>query len=176
MSVLRFKLTMSGDRTAVSLKVGEETADGPFLFDNTAGSRISKVLNDFSNGIASFDDVREAGTYPDSLVLTERDHDQLYDRLGWISPAIADVLVRKQIGMAALYLGVPPQNRLLRRLNNVLRGPRNRPRSCGPISFVCRESDDIDEAYSRDYDVEWLRFEPVALVSAVTDALAKARQ
>ena len=113
---------------------------------------------------------------PDSLVLTERDHDQLHDRLGRISPAIADVLVRKQIGMSALYLGVSPQNRLLRRLTNVLRSPRNRPGSCGPIYFVCRESDDIDEAYWRDYDVEWLRFEPVALVSALTDALAKARQ
>jgi len=113
---------------------------------------------------------------PDSLVLTERDHDQLYDRLGRISPAIADVLVRKQIGMAALYLGVSPQNRLLRRLTNVLRSPRNRPGSCGPIYFVCRESDDIDEAYWRDYDVEWLRFEPIALVSALSGALAKARQ
>lgn len=113
---------------------------------------------------------------PDSLVLTERDHDQLYDRLGRISPAIADVMVRKQIGMAALYLGVSPQNRLLRRLTNVLRSPRNRPGSCGPIYFVCRESDDIDEAYWRDYDVEWLKFEPVALVTALTDALAKARQ
>jgi hypothetical protein len=78
--------------------------------------------------------------------------------------------------MSALYLGVSPQNRLLRRLTNVLRSPRNRPGSCGPIYFVCRESDDIDEAYWRDYDVEWLRFEPVALVSALTDALAKARQ
>jgi hypothetical protein len=113
---------------------------------------------------------------PDSLVLTERDHDQLYDRLGRISPAIADVLVRKQIGMTALYLGVSPQNRLLRRLTNVLRSPRNRPGSCGPIYFVCRESDDIDEAYWRDYDVEWLRFEPIALVSALSSALVKARQ
>lgn len=113
---------------------------------------------------------------PDSLVLTERDHDQLYDRLGRISPAIADVLVRKQIGMTALYLGVSPQNRLLRRLTNVLRSPRNRPGSCGPIYFVCRESDDIDEAYWRDYDVEWLRFEPIALVTALSSALAKARQ
>jgi hypothetical protein len=113
---------------------------------------------------------------PDSLVLTERDHDQLHDRLGRISPAIADVLVRKQIGMTALYLGVSPQNRLLRRLTNVLRSPRNRPGSCGPIYFVCRESDDIDEAYWRDYDVEWLRFEPIALVSALSNALVKARQ
>jgi hypothetical protein len=113
---------------------------------------------------------------PDSLILTERDHDQLYDRLGRISPAIADVLVRKQIGMTALYLGVSPQNRLLRRLTNVLRSPRNRPGSCGPIYFVCRESDDIDEAYWRDYDVEWLRFEPIAFVSALSNALVKARQ
>ena len=113
---------------------------------------------------------------PDSLVLTERDHDQLYDRLGRISPAIADVLVRKQIGMTALYLGVSPQNRLLRRLTNVLRSPRNRPGSCGPIYFVCRESDDIDEAYWRDYDVVWLRFEPIELVSALSNALVKARQ
>jgi hypothetical protein len=113
---------------------------------------------------------------PDSLVLTERDHDQLYDRLGRISPAIADVLVRKQIGMTALYLGVSPQNRLLRRLTNVLRSPRNRPGSCGPIYFACRESDDIDEAYWRDYDVEWLKFEPIALVTALSDALIKARQ
>jgi hypothetical protein len=113
---------------------------------------------------------------PDSLVLTERDHDQLYDRLGRISPAIADVLVRKQIGMTALYLGVSPQNRLLRRLTNVLRSPRTRPGSCGPIYFACRESDDIDEAYWTDYDVEWLRFEPLELVSALSDALAKARQ
>lgn len=112
---------------------------------------------------------------PDSLVLTERDHDQLYDRLGRMSPAIADVMVRKQIGMSALYLGVSPHNRLLRRLTNVLRSPRNRPGSCGPIYFACRESDDIDDAYWRDYDVEWLRFEPVELVAAVSDALARAR-
>jgi hypothetical protein len=113
---------------------------------------------------------------PDSLVLTERDHDVLYDRLGRIAPSIADVLVRKQIGMTALYLGVSPHNRLLRRLTNVLRSPKNRPGSCGPIYFACRESDDIDEAYWRDYDVEWLKFEPVALVAALSDALVKARQ
>jgi hypothetical protein len=79
MSVLRFKLTMNGDRTAVSLKVGSESADGPFLFENPEGSRISKVLNDFSGGIASFDDVREIGTYLFSGLL-QGDVEKLFDK------------------------------------------------------------------------------------------------
>ncbi len=79
MSVLRFKLTMNGDRTAVSLKVGTESADGPFLFENPEGSRISKVLNDFSSGIASFDDVREIGTYLFSGLL-QGDVEKLFDK------------------------------------------------------------------------------------------------
>jgi len=37
-------------------------------------------------------------------------------------------------------------------------------------------ADDIDEAYWRDYDVVWLRFEPIELVSALSNALVKARQ
>lgn len=110
------------------------------------------------------------GHYVDgeSLVLTERDHDALFDRLGRMSPAVADALVRKQIGMSALYLGVSPRNRLARRLTSVLRGKKNRPSTCGPVYFASAEADEGVEAYWDEYEVRWLRLGPEKLLQEVS--------
>ena len=87
----------------------------------------------------------------DSLVLTERDHELLIDRMMSLSSQVTD-LSRKSVGRSLLFIGVSPNDQLIRRLTRSLRG---NTRTQGPMYFVCADKGDGD-AYWDDYEVQWL--------------------
>ncbi len=90
----------------------------------------------------------------DSLVLTEDDHEKLWDRLGLISPIVKE-LMKGRAGRSSLILGLSPRDLLLKRLSTrVLEASENR--SQGPTFFVCDSHSKIDEAYWEKYDVRWI--------------------
>jgi hypothetical protein len=95
--------------------------------------------------------VRGVYNEEDSLVLTERDHELLIDRMMNLSSQVTD-LSRKSVGRSLLFLGVSPNDQLIRRLTRALRG---NTRTQGPMYFVCADKGDGD-AYWDDYNVQWL--------------------
>ena len=113
--------------------------------------------------------VHVRGTYKraDSLVLTERDHDRLWDRIGRMTPEIS-WLIRGHMGHSLLLLGVSPRDPLVRRLITRLLDQATRNR--GPIFFLCRPGEKGDP-YWEEYSVVWIEGDLEALTSAITQAL-----
>jgi hypothetical protein len=111
------------------------------------------------------------GTFKDgeSLVLTERDHEELWDRMRRLSPHITD-LTRKRLGVSLLYIGVSPRDPLVRRLTHALRGGTGNGGTAatqGPLFFVAPDHSPVDDAYWEEYDVQWLDLPADQLVAAV---------
>jgi hypothetical protein len=107
--------------------------------------------------------VRGVYSEEDSLVLTERDHELLLDRMMCLSSQVTD-LTRKSVGRSLLYVGVSPRDPLIRRLTRALRG---NGRNQGRMYFVSPDQLEGD-AYWDDYNVKWLPMKLEEFMCAVT--------
>ena len=139
-------------------------------------SRVFRTLHSVDEKAAGLHDetlvvhVRGVYSQDDSLVLTERDHELLLDRMMNLSSQVSD-LARKSVGRSLLYLGVSPRDPLIRRLTRAVRG---NGRNQGPMYFVIPDQTDED-AYWDDYDVRWLPMKLEDFMAAVADAGSGAR-
>jgi hypothetical protein len=89
-----------------------------------------------------------------SLILTEEDHELLYERLSRLSPVLRDHL-RGGVGRSALFVGVSPRDELARRVaSQVLEAGENRIQ--GPTFFVAGYHSMADDAYWDKYRVRWI--------------------
>ncbi|MCP4655078.1 MAG: CHAT domain-containing protein [bacterium] len=111
--------------------------------------------------------VRGTHRQAESLVLTEREHDQLWDRMAQMTPEIAE-LVRGHLGRSLLLLGVHPRGRLVKRLVSKLLDNVS-PRTLGPVFFVCREGEP-EEPYWAEFPVVRIEAELEDVVRALTEA------
>lgn len=90
---------------------------------------------------------------PDTLVLTETDHDDLDDQLDRVSKEIADLF--DQSARAVVFLGVSPRDLAVRRMCRKLlkTAPRH---TQGPRYFICADSSAVDRAYWERFRVRWI--------------------
>ena len=114
--------------------------------------------------------VHVRGTYQngDSLVLTEQDHQILWDRLGKMAPELTR-LVRGPELRSILLLGVNPRDPLVKRLfSKLLEGLSERSR--GPVFFVCCKGEEGDPYWDR-YHVHWIEADLEGFVTSLSQAV-----
>jgi hypothetical protein len=114
--------------------------------------------------------VRGTHKRADSLVLTEQDHDKLWDRIGRMTPEIAE-LVRGHIGRSPLFLGINPRDPLVKRLISKLLEQASR-NTMGPVFFLCRPGEKGD-SYWEEFPVVWVEGDLENLILAVTQAVSQ---
>jgi hypothetical protein len=105
----------------------------------------------------------------DTLVLTEEEHDQLWDRLTKIPPQVA-ALVHGAKLRSLLFLGIHPRDPLAHRLGAKLLDPRI-SKSVGPVYFVHPSPTPVDEAFWDNYRVEWIKADAGDVVHGLDAAL-----
>lgn len=105
----------------------------------------------------------------ESVVLTDRDHEDRFDALAKPAPDILDLLTGDG-GRAVLFIGVSPRDPLLRRLCTQ---HLDKPDMQGPRFFVHPAAGPADEAYWQLFDVIWIRESPVAVVETLTQLEAE---
>jgi hypothetical protein len=110
--------------------------------------------------------VRGAVTAPKTLVLTERDHDELADRLTRPSAAVTN-LAKGRLGQSLLFVGVDPRDPTARAFARRLRDVEVQ----GPWYFVTADYSGVDEAYWAQLKVTMIRAEPGMLIEALVDEL-----
>ncbi|MES1245897.1 MAG: CHAT domain-containing protein [Acidobacteriota bacterium] len=116
--------------------------------------------------------VRGTHKFVDSLVLTEQDHDELWDRLGRMSQAVTD-LVRGFYGRSLLFLGASPRDPLVKRLAaKLLEQVPHKKR--GPMFFVCSK-DAQKDPYWDTFSVTWIEGELTEIVLALTNAVRQGK-
>jgi hypothetical protein len=111
------------------------------------------------------------GTVKDerSLVLTEEDHDTLWQLLSSLPSRIVE-LTRGKAGRSVLFMGVSPRDPLVRRLSlQLLETGKNRLQ--GPTYFVCADHTAVDDAYWEKYDVNWIPMGCEELVASIAQSL-----
>jgi hypothetical protein len=106
---------------------------------------------------------------PQTLVLSEADHETLLDGIREMCSDITD-LTRKTIGRSLLYVGLHPRDLLVRKLTLALRGaPEMQSRTAqGPLFFAYAGDTAPYESYWSRYNVTWLRMSTEDLVSALS--------
>jgi hypothetical protein len=100
----------------------------------------------------------------ESVVLTDRDHEDRFDALANPAPDILD-LITGDGGRAMLFLGASPRDPLLRRL---CAQHLDKPDMQGPRFFVHPAAGPADEAYWQLFDVVWIREPPAAVVETLS--------
>ena len=105
----------------------------------------------------------------ESLILTEEDHDKLWQRLQQLNNQIVQLVAG--FGRAILLLGVSPQDTLIRRFLHQLR-PGGLSKKQGSLFFVCRDQSPVDEAYWARYETQWLSEDPAEVIAMITGLLA----
>ena len=105
-----------------------------------------------------------------SLVLTEEDHELLWERMGRL-PRQTLEFMRGGLGCSRLYMGISPRDPLIRRLSRQLLGEGSSGIQ-GPTFIVCAEPTQVDEAYWQRYDVHWIPSPLDDFVEALTRAVA----
>jgi hypothetical protein len=107
------------------------------------------------------------GTFLDegSLVLTERDHDDLGTVIDRLPPAIEQTTTSR-LGVTVLLLGVNPRDPTIRKLAKRLIRPNTNQ---GPAYFVCPNYTAHDEAYWKALAIIWIRAEPEDVVTKLTE-------
>jgi hypothetical protein len=124
---------------------------------------------DLSVGDTLLLNVRGTLKNENSLILTEEDHDGLWDYLGKLPPTMVD-MVRGRAGQAALFLGISPRDPLVKRLSSRLLESGQR-RLQGPTFFVSADPSDVDDAFWDKFDVRWLPMQVDELVTGINDAM-----
>jgi hypothetical protein len=114
--------------------------------------------------------VRGTHKRADSLVLTEQDHDRLWDRIGRMTPEIGE-LIRGHIGRSLLFLGVNPRDPLVKRLISKLLEQASR-NTLGPVFFICRPGEK-DDSYWEEFPVVWIEGDLETLATAMTQAIRR---
>ena len=105
-------------------------------------------------GVALLVHLRGHWSDPNSLVLTEEQHNDLFDCLVELPTCLAK-LVRGSVGRSPLFLGLDPRDPLVRRLISKILPEQHRD-TVGPIYFACVNPSDDDKAYWSDFETEWL--------------------
>jgi hypothetical protein len=109
----------------------------------------------------------------DVLALTEKEYDELWDRLAKPPPWLSG-LVTAEPGRSLLFLGAHPRDPLTRRLAARLLDEEV-ARRAGPAYFVSTDHTPADDAYWEAYHVEWVDDSPAALIAALDAATSSAR-
>ncbi|HEY2290540.1 MAG TPA: CHAT domain-containing protein [Thermoanaerobaculia bacterium] len=114
--------------------------------------------------------VHVRGSYRDScsLVLTEDDHNALWDRVGRMSPEILN-LARGYAGRSLFFLGASPRDPLVKRLFSKLIEDWSE-RARGPFFFLCSGEEKGDPFWDQ-AQVEWIDGDLAATVEALTAAI-----
>jgi hypothetical protein len=119
--------------------------------------------------------VHVRGTHKDadSMVLTERDHDELWDRMARMSDEIAGLVRRRgnEPFRSLLFVGVHPRDPLVKRLTGRL---LSSSRTMGPVFFLCSPGE-RGEAYWEGYPITWVEGDLESLVTALTAAVEEGR-
>ncbi|EPX56875.1 hypothetical protein D187_007311 [Cystobacter fuscus DSM 2262] len=109
-------------------------------------------------------------THATSLVLSETDHEHLcWERLPHASLEVVDLI--HQMGRGFLFLGVSPRAHLVRRLASLLEVGEASMQ--GPCFFVSAAATEVDAAYWKPFNVQWIHEEPAAVVEELTSRLEK---
>ena len=96
--------------------------------------------------------VRGSVANDQSLVLTESDHQRLTEDI--VNMRKEYEAIAKQVGRCVLFMGVSPRDPLVRQLSyKLLESGRRRQ---GPTFFVSKDHTEVDDAYWRQFDVQWL--------------------
>jgi hypothetical protein len=108
----------------------------------------------------------------DSLVLTERDHEILLERMGKMASDITE-LTRRDVGRSILFIGIHPRDPLIRRLTVALRGaPEAQGNTTqGPLYFAFAGKTGVHDSYWGQYKVRWLPLKTDDVVGKLTAAL-----
>jgi len=112
------------------------------------------------------------GTLSDeaSLILTEVDHERLYDELAKASAEVSG-LFKGALGRSVLLIGVSPMDPAVRRLARLFLDTRQSTSTQGPRYFVTTHASAGDRAYWKDFDVQWIDADPWRFVEAVDQKL-----
>lgn len=103
-------------------------------------------------------------TQATSLMLTELDHEHVWERLPRASTDVVDLV--RQMGRSLLFLGVSPRDFLVRRFSSLVEVGEASMQ--GPCFFVSKQATEVDAAYWRPYNVQWIHEEPAAVIEALT--------
>lgn len=102
-----------------------------------------------------------------SLMLTEMDHEHVWERIPHASSDVVDLV--RQMGRSFLFLGVSPRDMLVRRLSCLLE--TGEASMQGPCFFVSRDATEVDAAYWKPFNVLWIREEPATVIEALTERM-----
>jgi len=136
-------------------------------------NRAFQVINSLSDQVQADEQhpllVHLRGTISDtsSLVLTEREHEELAARMDRLSGAVAGLATRRP-GRSILFVGVNPRDDILRRFVRVLMGDETRRRLQGPSYFASATHSPVDDAYWSQYGVQWIQASLVDFIEAAT--------
>jgi hypothetical protein len=105
---------------------------------------------------------------PDSVVLTETDHEERFDALKLPVAEIAELL-GEEIGRTVVLLGASPRDPLVRRAlsQHLDTSPK---RTQGERYIVSPVRHPVDEAYWHRFDVHWIARHPEAVIEALLEA------
>jgi hypothetical protein len=106
-----------------------------------------------------------------SLLLTDLDHEHVWERLPHASAEVLDLV--HQMGRGLLFLGVSPRDFLVRRFTALLE--KGETSMQGPSFFASRQATEVDALYWRRFNIEWLHEEPADVIEALTAALEAER-
>jgi|GEM_PF-2046651 len=100
--------------------------------------------------------VRGSVQNPDSLVITESDHEGLAVNIAGLTPELT-ALTHNKRRCSVLFVGVSPREPLVRQLCQKLlfRRIANR-RTQGPTFFLCPDEQSTDRPYWAPYDTQWI--------------------
>ncbi|GMV03906.1 MAG: hypothetical protein AMXMBFR53_01880 [Gemmatimonadota bacterium] len=136
-------------------------------------SRAFRVINSLTDPVQTDDRhpllVHLKGCIADtsSLVLTEQEHERLWDRMDHLSGAVAGLATRRP-GRSLVFVGVNPRDPVVRRFLRVLMGDETRRRLQGPSFFVAPHHSDVDQAYWDQYNTTWIDANPLDFIEAAT--------
>lgn len=110
------------------------------------------------------------GSWTDNtLLLTEQDHDQLWNDLQMMHSHVRD-LIDKELGRSFLIIGAHPRDPLVRQLCTHMLTETN-ARTRGNVFYVCSKHSKVDEAYWEQFNTQWIDMELEDFISQATALL-----
>jgi hypothetical protein len=110
--------------------------------------------------------------WQDSLVLTEDDYEELWDRARNISEEVMD-RVTGRTRVSVLFIGVNPRDPVIHCLGKRLLERKSRRRKQGPTYFIWQKPTAADTAYWQEFDVRWIEDDLERLLPLLTTASRK---
>jgi hypothetical protein len=111
--------------------------------------------------------VRGTRNEPKSLVITEDEHHRLWGSIGRMSSSIIE-LAKGFSGRSLLFLGLAPRDPLVRYLSAQLLDAEKRTQ--GRHFFACSTHTQVDDAFWKKFEVEWIDHPLELLIPALTEA------